>query len=470
MGFFKHKPKQSANLATRKGVGRDYVEGTRRNGGDIYQATDKISINLNQISGTGHRQDQMQAYSAQIRSEAVQARRLAEQIDSLSQYTATQTRRKQAVMTDSTIIDSGQTQKKQRRATDKPRAASVRSSFNPLHPSMELPPEQLIRLLGLESKKIRKQKRTQPVAAQQTTASPSASTKLPTAKAVRSEPARAASQTRSTRSTHRQREYEHARKRGNSKSRRGLWVPALVTGLICGIVVSTYLFWMQAEHGAATKTVTPAPNKVTRSPVTNAPRKPATKTAAPTAKSTPPSAAKNDPAWLATIEARGKHLRDEAKQRLNQRLKQAVPAPSIAVVPVVTPPQAEVVTPAKPEAVITDEPVLATSGEPEVVTTGLPKVMTTAVTAVEPKTGAEDEILVEDINIPTANPVSEPVDEPLQTVETPVFEDSNPGELIENQVPATNAEPSDQLREENALSTPVVDAPPQEGATEPILR
>ena len=65
---------------------------------------------------------------------------------------------------------------------------------------------------------------------------------------------------------------------------------------------------------------------------------------------------------------------------------------------------------------------------------------------------------------------NEAVDEPLQTVETPVFEDSNPGELIEDQVPATNAEPSDQLREENALSTPVVGAPPQEGATEPILR
>jgi hypothetical protein len=405
----------------------------------------------------------MQAYTAQIRSEAVQARRLAEQIDSLSQNTATQTRRKQAVMTDSTTIDSGQTQKKQRRATDKPRAANVRSSFNPLHPSMELPPEQLIRLLGLESKKIRKQKRSQPAPAQRTTASPSASTKLPTEKPVRSEPAPAASQTRST---HRQREYEHARKQGNSKGRRGLWVPALATGLICGIVVSTYLFWMQPDHGTTTTAAAPAPNKVTRSPVTSAPRKPATKTAAPKAKSTPPSAAKNDPAWLATIEARGKHLRDEAKQRFEQRLKRAVPAPSVAAVPVVTPTQPEVVTPVKPETVTTVEPALVTTGEPEVVTTGLPEVMTTGVTAVEPETAAEGEILVEDSDNPTAGLVSEAVDESLQTTETPSFEESNPGELIEDPVPATNAEPTNQLRDENALSTPVVDAPPKESATE----
>jgi hypothetical protein len=465
MGFFKHKP----NLTVRKDVGRDYLVEARRNVGDAHQATDKNSINLNRTSGTGHKQDKMQAYTAQIRSEAVQARRLAEQIDSLSQNTATQTRRKQAVMTDSTTINSGQAKKKQRRATDKPRAASVCSSFNPLHPSMELPPEQLIRLLGLESKKIRKQKRSQSAPVQQTTASPGASTSLPPEAPARSEPAPAASQKRSAqsaRSTHRQREYEHASKHGNSKSRRGIWVPALASGLVCGIAVSAYLFWMQPEHGAATTAAAPATNKVSRSPVASAPRKPATKTPASTAKSTPPSAVKNDPAWLATIEARGKHLRDEAKQRLDQRLKQAVPAAPIAAVPVVTPTQAEVVTHVKPETVITDEPALVTSGEPVAVTTDSPEVMTTGVTAVEPETAAEDEILVKDIDNPTANLVSEPVDEPLQTAETPSLEESNPGELIEDPVPATNTEPTDQLRDENAPSTPAVDAPPQEGATE----
>ena len=461
MGFFKHRPKQSANLTTPKGVGRGYVEEARRNVGGAHQAPDINSINLDRISGKGHEQDKMQAYTAQIRSEAVQARRLAEQIDSLSQNTATQTRRKQAVMTDSTTIDSGQAKKKQRRATDKPRSANVRSSFNPLHPSMELPPEQLIRLLGLESKKIRKQKRSQPAPVQQTAAPPSASTTLTPEEPARSEPAPATSQTPSTRSTHRQREYEHARKQRKSKSRRGLWVPALATGLVFGIAVSTYLFWMQPEHGAATTAVAPAPNKVTRSPVTSAPRKPATKTPAPTAKSTTPSAAQNDPAWLATIEARGKRLRDEAKQRLDQRLKQAVPAPSIVAVPAATPTQAGVVTRVKPETVITDEPASVTSGEPEAVTTDSPEVMTTGVTAVKPETVAEDEILVEDIDIPTANLVSEPVDEPLQTAETPSFEENNPGELIVDQAPATNAEPTDQLRDENVPSTPAVDAPPQ---------
>ena len=182
-----------------------------------------------------------------MRSEAVQARRLAEQINNLSQNAPTQTR-KQAVMTDSTTTDSEKMQKNQRRATDKPRAASVRSSFNPLHPSMELPPEQLIRLLGLESKKIRKQKRKQPAPAQQTTVDPEATTALPP-ELERSGPAPANNHAyQKPRSTHRQREYEQAREQGDSKIRRGLWLPALAAGLICGAAASAYLFWMQPQH------------------------------------------------------------------------------------------------------------------------------------------------------------------------------------------------------------------------------
>lgn len=47
-------------------------------------------------------------------------------------------------MTQSSISQSGQA----------PESAQL--NFNPLHPSMELPPEQLIRLLGMETKKDRK--------------------------------------------------------------------------------------------------------------------------------------------------------------------------------------------------------------------------------------------------------------------------------------------------------------------------
>ncbi|MDT8386176.1 MAG: hypothetical protein RQ736_01575 [Thiogranum sp.] len=47
-------------------------------------------------------------------------------------------------MTQSSINQSGQS----------PESAQL--NFNPIHPSMELPPEQLIRLLGMETKKDRK--------------------------------------------------------------------------------------------------------------------------------------------------------------------------------------------------------------------------------------------------------------------------------------------------------------------------
>lgn len=302
MGFFKHKPEDSTNSPEPKAVSRDYVEEIQRKAWQTKQA---------------------QAHMANLRSEAVQARRLAEQINNLSHHSPTPKRKK--TMTDSTTIDSGKMLSKQRRASDKPRAAGARSSFNPLHPSMELPPEQLIRLLGLESKKIRKPKRAQatPVRKKAATA-----TSLPSAP-ERAEPTPQVAPQPPARSTHRQREYECAKSQGSSKHRLGLWMPALVTGLVCGIAVSAYLFWLQPGNDAAARSPDPAANKVKISPTNNS-RQKAPPVAA--AKPKPTTVIKDDSAWLATIDAQAKRLRTEARQRFNRRLEQA---PLTTTVPVV---------------------------------------------------------------------------------------------------------------------------------------
>jgi hypothetical protein len=60
-------------------------------------------------------------------------------------------------MKNDTIANPGKDRQATRKAVDTPPAAGGKAHFNPLHPSMELPPEQLIRLLGVESKKTRRQ-------------------------------------------------------------------------------------------------------------------------------------------------------------------------------------------------------------------------------------------------------------------------------------------------------------------------
>jgi hypothetical protein len=63
-------------------------------------------------------------------------------------------------MTESSIFASGHSLHPQPGTNNKPAAGRGALAFNPLHPSMELPPEQLIRLLGMESKKTRKHMKT----------------------------------------------------------------------------------------------------------------------------------------------------------------------------------------------------------------------------------------------------------------------------------------------------------------------
>ncbi len=465
MGFFNRKPKQRAKPAISKGIRRGHLKEAQRNARTDQQATDSNTYLISDLE-TGGWLDQLQTPMARIRSEAVQARKLAEQIDSLSRNEPAQTR-KQAVMTDSTTVKPGNVGEKQRRATDKPRAAKVRSTFNPLHPSMELPPEQLIRLLGLESKKIRKQRRAKTGPEQQTPTTTGKSTPPPelerqeaTKTTKETEPARSESQqTRSesgrtppesqrARSARRQREYERATKRNESKNGRSLWLSALAVGLICGIAGAVYLFGMQPDQGTTTKATVPVTSKVNRKPVSSASGKPATKapTTADKAKQTP--AANNDPAWLATIDARKKHLRDGAEQRFEQRLMQAAQKSSIVAAPI-APPQ--------PKAVSTETPVTTVAPE-----ASIPPVAPAA----HSETGIGDGTLGGDTANPTADEVTEPLTSTLQTSGNQEFENSSGVQQDEKQPPATTVEPTDQLSDEKASIPPVTDKTDPESAAE----
>lgn len=70
------------------------------------------------------------------------------------------------IMTRSPSSKAGQDPRPKAGAKKKPGTGRAALAFNPLHPSMELPPEQLIRLLSMASKKTRKQMRKRAVSDQ----------------------------------------------------------------------------------------------------------------------------------------------------------------------------------------------------------------------------------------------------------------------------------------------------------------
>jgi len=431
MGFSRYKPKQAAHLAARKGSLRDCIEEAQGNAGEFLHPYDSKSIKLSRHPDSGNRQDRMQAYIDAIRSEAVQARKLAEQIDNLSQHAPTPTR-KQAAMTDSTTIDKGKTAKKERRATDKPRAANTRSGFNPLHPSMELPPEQLIRLLGLESKKIRKHKRSRPVATQPAKASPDTDSGSLPPELERTTAAPADTQAPVARSTHRQREYERAKEQGASKASRHLWLPALAVGMVCGAAVSAYLFWMEPRHDVPDTPAASTGNKVKRAPVAAPTAKPVIEKTAPTSKPASTLPEKHDPAWQATIETREKTLRNEARQRFEKRLKQAEQVPQRRTRPTeqaVAPPQdnaAGAEMPAVQDLPLA--PLPAGTSQPETLEPGLSEGTTTPATAADTETAANSKIPVQEADNSMDSMTPEPVNS-FHAPETTPVEGGNPGEL-----------------------------------------
>ncbi len=186
--------------------------------------------------------EQAEKEMAALRAEAMQARRLATYIENLHQPAKVQ--RKGRIM-DTTIADPGQAQRILRRTGNAPSPGSVQLSFNPLHPSMELPPEQLIRLLGLENKTKRRRKKRSPVT-------------TPKLSLPQTPPARA----------------ERERDRVAppfAEPRRGLVVPSLIAGAVAGIAISAYLILSgEADVAPPVTQAAPAVKPVKHAaPVTN---------------------------------------------------------------------------------------------------------------------------------------------------------------------------------------------------------
>jgi len=307
---------------------------------------------------------------AQLRSEAVQAQRLAEHIESLSRRATKRTRNR--TMTESSIFDPGHSQHPKPGMKNKPTAGRGALAFNPLHPSMELPPEQLVRLLGMESKKPRKhlkiqrssnqqksrraidEQKTQPSPNQQDSCratdeqKPQASQDPQKSHRVADEQKthRSPSQGAQKKTTDRQQrpepqqvappshrmEYERNEPAVFDKRGPGWLLPALVTGLVAGVTVSASLFWYQSSPVAEQKAPAPVvssepqnrriPKQQPNSqPVKRKSAQGSAKTATlPTQVPAKAARSGNDANWQAALKAEQNSLRSAAEQRLTEQL------------------------------------------------------------------------------------------------------------------------------------------------------
>jgi len=465
MEIRKQKPKrtQSTTGSPERPVRRERVEATQRRAGQLNDA-----IENKPQTGTGeslvrNRQQEIQQQMAQLRREAVQARRLAEQINNLSQEATAHKR--QSPMSDTPTIDHGQTQPLKRRASDKPRATGSQSKMNPLHPSMELPPEQLIRLLGLEDKLARKKHNT---TAPEKTASDAMTTTV--AGAIDTSPLVAETaipriEVPTDHKMYKKRQRRHMSTSVFPQRRTKLLVTATGIGLATGIAVSAYLFWWQpaAEHTHVTPVVktTPTPAK-TPTPAATLPTAalPATRQEAEPAKTEP--APVDNPQWRAVVAAQEQRLRAAAEQRLRERMQSgksaaneetAVITPSDGFVPAIVQPSA-VETPATDNGVEQAEEAPAAPIEPN--EPSPPVADTTPVTAEEavvppnenavpaPATPAMPALPEAPTETPAA-PTSEDVDNSPDNVESAwspgpadaVTEDTDPVDAV-----AENADPA----------------------------
>jgi hypothetical protein len=337
MGFRKQRPGPNPGRSSTDGwpIGRDYVEDVRRHAERLGEAFKGETENHSRDTIARRRQEQIQRHMAQLRSEAVQARRLAEQIDNLSRERTMHERK--TAMNNASLVGS----ESSRRASDKPRASGSQSNFNPLHPSMELPPEQLIRLLGLGGKKTRKQRKpptVKPVPPQEQQndanraeevareASLADTWKLPDdmLPASRKSAAKPANNTGKTARSRTRRAYVDEavfQRRHNA-----LLVPAVAVGAFAGVIVSAYLFWWQpsSEQSAGAKPAGDAKPPIAAT-AAMPPKKTATN-AEPSVNPVPsapierkqPSVINNEK-WRAAVQAQEERLRAAAEERLRAR-------------------------------------------------------------------------------------------------------------------------------------------------------
>ncbi|HHJ16322.1 MAG TPA: hypothetical protein ENJ80_06450, partial [Gammaproteobacteria bacterium] len=340
MGFRKKQPVRRPDAP--RPVARGHAAKLQRRASDLAESIEEknetgISARLRRFQ-----RHQVERQMAGLRSEAVQARRLAEHIENLSRDAAAQQRKRKPVMTtDTNIVDPGHAQRLKRRADDRPAPGGSQMSFNPLHPSMELPPEQLIRLLGMESKKTRKVRKSRKAAAP----APAKKAQHQAKPQQAPEPAPAAPEPAATprKESHRKRSRQHEDLQPSvfDDKRRNLLIPALVVGVVAGIAVSAYLLWSQPVPVAEQKPVTAstAPAQKQKSQTASQPlnRKPAAKPAAST-----PAPAMNiqqQAQWQAAIEKEKQRLQADAEQRLAKRIRQleaaaaAAPEPESTVLP-----------------------------------------------------------------------------------------------------------------------------------------
>jgi len=201
-------------------------------------------------------------------------------------------------MTESFIFEPGHSQHPKPDMKNKSSTGRGALAFNPLHPSMELPPEQLIRLLGMESKKTRNhmkmrrssnqqkshpaidEQKPQPSPDQQdlchstdeqkTHASkdPQQSQRVADEQKIHRSPSQGAQKKATDRqqrpepqqatSPSHPMEYERNQPAAFDKQGRGWLLPALVTGLVAGITISASLFWYQSPPAAEQKVRAPA--------------------------------------------------------------------------------------------------------------------------------------------------------------------------------------------------------------------
>ena len=145
-------------------VARDYVAEVQQRAEQLAEATGNPPPQTDSTSERPQRR-RVQEQMAQLRSEAVLARRLAEQIETVSLHEGPS--QGTQAMKHTSKTDSGPSRPQTKGGANPPTGGGGRLAFNPLHPSMELPPEQLIRLLSLETKKTRKKEAHQPRKAKQ---------------------------------------------------------------------------------------------------------------------------------------------------------------------------------------------------------------------------------------------------------------------------------------------------------------
>jgi len=275
-------------------------------------------------------------------------------------------------MTESSIFGPGHSQHQKPGIKNKPSAGRGALAFNPLHPSMELPPEQLIRLLGMESKKTRKhmktrrsskqqkslpainEQKTPPSPDQQDSCRTTAEQKTHVSQgpqqshrvADEQKTHRLPSQGAEKKTTDRQQrpepqqvappshpmEYERNQPAVFDKRGPGWLLPALVTGLVAGVTISASLFWYQTSPAAKQKAPAPVvssepqnqriPKQQPNSQRVKRKAAPGSTKTATLPAQVPAKAARsgNDAKRQAALKAEHNRLRSAAEQRLTERL------------------------------------------------------------------------------------------------------------------------------------------------------